>query len=408
MAATPGIRTRHSRACASRSGARCNCDPTYEAWVYSKRDEKKIRKSFSGKGALAAAKGWRTDATKAVKDRKLRAPSSKTLREEVGEWLIGAREGRILNRRKERYKPAVIRIYEISLTKRVLPELGHRRLSDIDHSDLLELKEQLLGGGCSASTIRNTFVPLQAVYRRAVRSGSVPVNPALDLELPTPASRDRAATPAQAAELIETLGDLDALWAAAFYAGLRRGELRALRVRNVDVEANTISVEHGWDAIEGEIQPKTAASVRQVFLCATLRPYLLPLIEGRDSDAFVFGSAATTFDPRATERRARRAWNEKNAKRQEEAAKAETEAVLVEWFGLHEARHSFSTFMDHGGVSEARADRYMGHAAPGVAGRYRHLLPGQIAEDARRVDEYLAGATAGKVVAIPAAVAPAA
>jgi hypothetical protein len=29
---------------------------------------------------------------------------------------------------------------------------------------------------------------------------------------------------------------------------------------------------------------------------------------------------------------------------------------------------------------------------------YRHLLPGQIAEDARRVDEYLSGAVAGKVV----------
>ena len=72
--------------------------------------------------------------------------------------------------------------------------------------------------------------------------------------------------------------------------------------------------------------------------------------------------------------------------------------VFVEWFGLHEARHSFSTFMDHAGVSEARADRYMGHSAPGVAGRYRHVLPEQIAEDAKRVDAYLAGATAGKVV----------
>ena len=181
MAATPGIRTRHSRACASRSGARCNCEPTYEAWVYSKRDEKKIRRSFTGKGALAAAKGWRTDARKAVKDKRLRAPSPRTLRQEVDEWLAGAREGRILNRRKERYKPAVIRIYEIAFRLRVLPELGDRRLSEIDHADLLELKERLLGEGCSASTIRNTFVPMQAVYRRAVRNGAVPVNPATDL-----------------------------------------------------------------------------------------------------------------------------------------------------------------------------------------------------------------------------------
>jgi hypothetical protein len=33
-----GIVKRHSRKCRSRDGGRCNCDPTYEAWVWSKRD----------------------------------------------------------------------------------------------------------------------------------------------------------------------------------------------------------------------------------------------------------------------------------------------------------------------------------------------------------------------------------
>ena len=75
MASAQGIRTRHSRTCASRTGTRCNCKPTYEAWVYSKRDRKKIRKSFP---TLSAAKGWRVDALKEVKDKRLRAPSSKT------------------------------------------------------------------------------------------------------------------------------------------------------------------------------------------------------------------------------------------------------------------------------------------------------------------------------------------
>jgi integrase len=398
MASVQGIRVRHSRACASRSGARCNCEPTYEAFVYSKRDRTKIRRSFAGKGALAAAKGWRTDALKAVKDKRLRAPSSKTLQQEVGEWLAGAREGRILNRQKRQYKPAVLRLYEATLEKRVLPELGHRRLADIDHADLLELKEHLLGAGCSSSTIRNTFTPLQAVYRRACRNGAVPVNPTVDLELPLAGCRDRAATPAQAAELVETLGDLGPLWATAFYAGLRRGELQALRVRNVRLDAGTISVERGWDRIAGEILPKSEAGVRQVFIVGALRPLLAQLVQGRVGDAFVLGSLVSPFDARATERKARRAWTAENERRQKQAEETETDAMLVEWFGLHEARHSFSTFMDHAGVSESRADRYMGHSAKGVAGRYRHLLPGQIAEDAKRVDEYLAGSLAGKVV----------
>ncbi len=71
MARTTGIRTRHGRRCRTREGGQCNCSPTYEAWVYSKRDRKKIRRSFP---TYAAALGWRTDARKAVKDRKLRDP----------------------------------------------------------------------------------------------------------------------------------------------------------------------------------------------------------------------------------------------------------------------------------------------------------------------------------------------
>ena len=50
-----------------------------------------------------------------------------------------------------------------------------------------------------------------------------------------------------------------ALWATGFYAGLRRGELRALRVGDVDLEAATIAVERGWDDKEGPVSPKSRA-----------------------------------------------------------------------------------------------------------------------------------------------------
>src|SRR5215212_914218 len=71
-----GIRTRHSAKCASYNGGRCNCKPSYEAWVYSKRDDKKIRSTFKSQ---AEAKSWRTDAEAGVRQRTLRAPSKVTL-----------------------------------------------------------------------------------------------------------------------------------------------------------------------------------------------------------------------------------------------------------------------------------------------------------------------------------------
>jgi integrase len=397
---TPGIVTRHSSKCRSRAGGRCTCEPSFEAWVWSKRDKKKIRRKFSGEGARDAAKSWRIDSAKLVKDRRLRAPTSRTLREEVDEWLAGARQGRVLSKGGRPYKPGVVRNYETSLRLRVLPELGDRKFASIDLADLLALKEQLQGEGHSGSTIRNTFVPLQAIYRRARRSGLVAVNPALDLELPTSGTRDRAATPAEAVELLGVLPMFERrIWACAFYAGLRRGEIRALRVCDVDLDAKLIRVERGWDPVEGPIEPKSQAGKREVFLLdQELRPLLEPLVEGRDPEALLLGYSDTRpFDTRATARKVQRACKGENDRREE----AEEPPLAV--FSPHEARHSFSTWLDHAGVSETRADRYMGHAAPGVAGRYRHLLPGQLAEDAKKLHAYVAGEAAGKVVALAVA-----
>ena len=42
-----GIRTRHRQDCGTRESGGCNCEPAYEASVYSKRDGKKIRKTFA-------------------------------------------------------------------------------------------------------------------------------------------------------------------------------------------------------------------------------------------------------------------------------------------------------------------------------------------------------------------------
>ena len=202
---TPGVLYRHVKACDGTCAKSCNdSQKPWEAWVFDAkyvdpktgRRGKKIRRRF---GSHAEAKKWRADAAGQLRHHKLRAvdaeTAQRTLGDEIASWLAGARDGSIRNKREQPYKPAVIRSYELSLRLRVEPVLGDRRLSDITLYDLLRLKEDLLGSGCSDSTVRNTFVPLQAIYRRARRLGLVTDNPTLDLGLPTAGSRDRAATP---------------------------------------------------------------------------------------------------------------------------------------------------------------------------------------------------------------------
>lgn len=75
------------------------------------------------------------------------------------------------------------------------------------------------------------------VYRRALRRGDIAVNPTADLDLPAiEGRRDRIASPAEAEKLLAALEETDrVIYATALYAGLRLGELRALRWEDVDL-----------------------------------------------------------------------------------------------------------------------------------------------------------------------------
>lgn len=70
---------------------------------------------------------------------------------------------------------------------------------------------------------------------------------------------------------------------------------------------------------------------------------------------------------------------------------------------LHEARHSFRSYLDAIAViSDTRIDRYLGHADGSMRARYTHAFKGQLADDAAALDEYLEGAIEGKIVKLAA------
>jgi integrase len=189
------------------------------------------------------------------------------------------------------------------------------RLGALGRQVVQDLVESWRADGLSASTVQNTLNPLQALARRAVRSGELAVDPTDGLELPSiRGRRDRIASPAEAAALIKALPESErALWATALYAGLRRGELRALRWEDIDFEAAVINVRRSWDADPaiGEIEVKSDAGRRRVPLIGALRKIIVEhkLATGRDGVALVFGrTAEQPFIPSTVRKRALAAW----------------------------------------------------------------------------------------------------
>jgi len=161
-----GIRARPSRSCRSRKGERCNCRPAWEAFVFLKREGKKLRKSFE---TQAEAKSWRADTIAAANRGKVRMPTSTTIRQAAQAFLAGVRDGSIPTRSGARYKPATIRGCDEALRLRVFPVLGDVRLSDLRRVDVQDLADSLTAEGLSASTVQNTIDPLRVICRRAVR-----------------------------------------------------------------------------------------------------------------------------------------------------------------------------------------------------------------------------------------------
>ena len=102
------------------------------------------------------------------------------------------------------------------------------------------------------------------------------MNPCTGLHLPAVSGRrERYASPEEAEALIAAVPERDrATWATAMYGGRRLGELRALRVDDVDLAAGVIRVERGWDAVEGPIKLKSNAGRRKVPIAAILRDHL--------------------------------------------------------------------------------------------------------------------------------------
>jgi integrase len=371
-----GIRKLHSQGCPGRDGERCRCGAGWEASVYSKRDAKKIRKTFPTK---TAAKTWRDDANTQLAKGGLRAPRPTTLREAWEAWHQGAEAGTIRNRSGDRYKPSAIRGYHQGMRLRVLPEFGPVRLADLDRVDLQALIHRLLELGLAPSTVEVTLLPVRAIYRQALERGEIAVNPCDKLRLPrSDARRDRIASPAEGAALIAAVPLEDRpLWATAMYGGIRRGEIQALRACDVDLAAGLLRLKHGWDYKEGPIELKSNAGRRKVPIPAILRDHLMEqrLRVERGGEQLFFGrTAADPFSPDQIQRRADKAWK----------------AAGLERITYHECRHTYASLMIAAGVNAKALSTYMGHANISITmDRYGHLMPGSEDQAAGLLDTYL-------------------
>ncbi|HTW42902.1 MAG TPA: site-specific integrase [Solirubrobacteraceae bacterium] len=388
-----GVRERHSSWCAVRQGGACGCLPRWEAWVYSRADRGKIRKTFA---AYWEAKVWRHQQLELASLRRVRAPSRYTLVEAASLWVRMAREGQIRNRSGRRYKPSALRTIEADLRLHLVPALGTKVMAAVTRADLQRLVGSRLAAGLSASKTRSIVNAARVLWRDfdllAAHDAPPLIDPTRGLRLPASTGRrERVASPEEARRLIEALPPHDrALWATAIYDGLRHGELRALQVRDIDLQRRRINVRRGWDAYEGEIDPKSETGNRPTIITMALQRLLRKHLQGtarKDTD-LVFGRTPTKpFASSTVTKRARRAWAAARERENHQNTSPATDRIRP--IGLQECRHTAVSQMLDAGITIDKVSKLMGHASITITiDRYGHLLPAGEADAIRLLDTY--------------------
>jgi integrase len=365
------------------------------AQVFVRRGGKRKGKVF-GPRALAAAKAWKRETEVALTRGEITAGVSPTLRKASEVFLAGMEEGTIRTRSRTHYKPSTIARYRRALDQHLLDQLGSFKLNEITSGRLERLKETLQAKPLAANSVRNAMMPLLAIYRWAVRHDYVAVDPTRDLELPLDdGRRDRFATPAEVELLISTLAEKDRpLWATAFYAGLRRGELMALRWEDVDLATGVIRVLRNHDPESKTTgDPKSLAGKRRVPVPPVLREHLLahrmraanhPLVFARSTLAGRRRGEDGPFSDSGMGQRAHKRWKGRG----------------LEPITLHACRHTFAALMiaamaEAGKFNPKRLQQIMGHSSITTTyDRYGHLMPGDEEESAVQLQAFLDAETA--------------
>jgi integrase len=381
MSSSRGITQKHSRSC-PRTG---KCDCPWQAQVWDAKAERRISRTFPN---VTGAKRFRQDAYAELRAGKLSADRGEVFKDAAEEWLDALRAGHITNRSGDVYKPAAVRDYERNLRLRAYPKLGHLRVGEVTTQDVQRLVDELVRADLAAATIDAAVTPLKAFFRRAVARGEARVNPTSGIEKPAVRTKPKRIVDAATAERMIAALDPEerALWATAFYAGLRRGELIGLRQGDLDLAGGVLSVERGWDLVEGgEVAPKSRQGKRRVPIVPVLRDYLdARILDGEHGQ--LFGSP--TWVSRAGRRAAKR-WEERGL------------PVLT----MHECRHTFASFAIAAGLNAKTLSTYMGHATIAITlDQYGHLLPGNEDESADLLHAFLSrtgAATAAQTAAHP-------
>jgi integrase len=327
------------------------------------------------------AEGWLVEQERLISRGDWRPPA-RQVRETP--HLLGEYAAVVVARR--RLRPATVALYAKLLRLTILPTWGNQPLGDITAADV---STWYSGMRNTPTQQANAYGLLKSIFKEALEEGIVEANPcrvkaggqkqrAREIDVLTVDQLNRYLAAVPAARRVPLL--------LAGWCGLRSGEVRGLRVRDLDLDAGVVHVRQAVVRLKGQLligPPKTNAGIRSV----AIPPHLLPALKvwaaqqpTRARDALLF-PAGDGHSP----------LNDSVLRTAHDKGKA---AIGVPGLTVHGLRHTSATLAAQLGATLAELQARIGHSTPNMAMRYQHVAAERDAQLAARMSEFATGESA--------------
>jgi len=319
---------------------------------------------FTKRTAEAALQARLTDLRRGVG---IPARTGATFRDAAEHWYT--HRGEI-----KQWKPSVRRDYRSVLNHHLLPAFGDWKLEQVTTKAIEAWRAQgLADGTIKRRTAGKLVAIMHGIFEEAQEDYGITINPAAKverIEVSYNAEQFDFYTPEEVMALVRAAGDEPdaekqaaakqdaAVYLTAAFTGSRMGETLALRVRDIDFEAESIRMFGSVDIIEGVGTPKSGKG-RTVPMVTEVARTLATLLQrdrftGPDDYVFV-GTDGRYLDGSALRRRYRAAQKQAGLKP----------------IRFHDLRHTFGSLAINIG-SMVEVQHWMGHADQRTTARYLH------------------------------------
>lgn len=327
--------------------------------------DKQKGRTFKG-SASGADKALRAFVTEVEQGKHDPRPKPGTVAEVLARWIEAKRRD---------WAPATYEANVWFAAKYLEPRIGSMNAEKVRPKDLDELYRQL-ADEVGIPTARRAHVHLHAAFREAVRADLLYRNPAERARPPKAAAKpEREVRIEDAVKVMQAAATAED-WAMATFirlaiaTGARRGELGALRWKDIDLTAGRITFRHALVAVEGAVLVKgtktgavkvvaiDAGTVKALKAWRAESDRLVTMLgESIAPTWFVFGGRDPWHPDGITQRWVRC---------------CKLAGVTMR---LHDVRHASGSLMVAAGIGPAEAAKRLGHSAEVLLSTYSHALP---------------------------------